>query len=198
MGYTSGIVIVKPDKHQRAERARDDIRQHFPLQAQVYMGADGLPPCEFAIATGWDTAYMVRAFQGAVRKLYFVQDFEPSFYAIGSESVLAENTYRFGFSGITAGGWLAEKLRAEYGMRTHAVGFGVEQERYQQLSRREPKSSGYFYARPTPRRAFRLGLLVLNAVWRRLPQTQFVLAELGYRGLPHSIPTSSLWHGSAR
>lgn len=197
MGYTSGIVIVKPDKHQRAEQARDDIRQHFfPLQAQVYMGADGLPPCEFAIATGWDTAYMVRAFQGAERKLYFVQDFEPSFYAIGSESVLAENTYRFGFSGITAGGWLAEKLRAEYGMRTHAVGFGVEQERYQQLSRREPEIKRvFFYARPpTPRRAFELGLLVLNAVWRRLPQTQFVLA--GWDTAGYHIPFPHLACGT--
>ena len=197
MGYVSGIVIAKPAQHSDAAQARDDIRTHFfPLQAQVYLGCDGLPPCEFALATGWDTAYTVRAFDGEAHKLYFVQDFEPHFFAMGTEWVLAENTYRFGFFGITAGGWLGHKLQADYGMQTHAVGFGVELERYRRLPRREPEIKRvFFYARPpTPRRAFELGLLVLNAVWQRRPDTQFVLA--GWDTAGYDIPFPHLACGT--
>ena len=192
MGYRSTIVVARPVMHHDAVEAREAIRTHFfPLQANVLLGEDELPPCEFAIATGWDTAYSVRAFTGAVHKLYFVQDYEPHFYPVGSESILAENTYHFGFFGIVAGNWLAERLACEYGMSTHSVGFGVELERYRRLPRREPEIRRvFFYARPpTPRRAFEIGLLVLNAVSERMPGTQFVLAgwdTAGYRiPFPH-------------
>lgn len=189
MGYRSTVVIGVPVMHQSAEEAREEIRRHFfPLRAQVLLGLSELPACEFAVATGWDTAYAVRAFTGAQHKLYFVQDYEPHFYPVGSESVLAENTYRFGFFGITAGDWLASKLAQEYGMSTHAVGFGVELDRYRRLPRREPEIRRvFFYARPpTPRRAFEIGLLVLNAVWKRLPDVQFVLA--GWDTAGYHIP----------
>lgn len=179
MGWESNIVIVSPTNHATAESARQDICNHFfPLKAGVFMGFDGLPNSEFVIATGWQTAYPVRAVAGDAKKLYFVQDFEPSFYSTGTESVLAENTYRFGFFGITAGGWLARKLKDEYGMLTHAISFGVDHDCYRQRPRREPEVKRvFFYARPpTPRRAFEFGLLVLEAVSRRLPDTQFILA----------------------
>lgn len=179
MGWESNIVIVSPTNHASAESARQDICEHFfPLKAKVFMGFDGLPNSEFVIATGWQTAYPVRAVAGEAKKLYFVQDFEPSFYPTGTESVLAENTYRFGFFGITAGGWLAQKLKDDYGMRTHAISFGVDHDCYRQRPRREREIKRvFFYARPpTPRRAFEFGLLVLDAVSRRLPDTQFILA----------------------
>lgn len=179
MGWESSIVIVSPTVHATAEAAKRDICEHFfPLQAKVFVGFEGLPNSEFAIATGWQTAYPVRALVGPVKKLYFVQDFEPSFYPTGTDSVLADNTYRFGLFGITAGGWLAKKLKTEYGMQTHAISFGVDHELYRQRPRREPKIKRvFFYARPpTPRRAFEFGLLVLEAVSRKLPDTQFILA----------------------
>ena len=179
MGWESGIVIVSPTVHATAEAAQHDICEHFfPLQAKVYVDFNGLPNSEFVIATGWQTAYPVRAVVGSAKKLYFVQDFEPSFYPTGTESVLADNTYHFGFFGITAGGWLARKLKAEYGMQTHAISFGVDHELYRQRPRREPEVKRVFlYARPpTPRRAFEFCLLVLEAVSRKLPETQFILA----------------------
>ncbi|QTD45041.1 glycosyltransferase family 4 protein [Ottowia testudinis] len=197
MGYTSNIVIVRPVMHQDSETARADIIEHFfPLRASVYMGLAHVPPSEFAVATSWETAYPVRALAGPVRKLYFVQDYEPYFYSVGTESVLAENTYRFGFFGITAGEWLAKKLAQEYGMHTHAVGFGVELDRYRRLPRREPGIRRvFFYARPpTPRRAFELGLLVLNEVARRRPDTQFVLA--GWDTSSYQIPFPHLACGT--
>ena len=178
-GYTSHVVIVRPQQHQDVYAAEKEIREHFfPLKASVVLGLAGLPPCEFAVATGWDTAYAVRDFTGATHKVYFVQDYEPWFYSVGSESLLAENTYRLGLYGITAGGWLASKLSREFGMHTRSVGFGVEGERYKRLPRRESDVKRvFFYSRPpTARRAFELGLLVLNLVWQQYPHTQFILA----------------------
>lgn len=180
MGWNSGIVIVNPTVHATAELARNDICCHFfPLNAKVYLGFKGLPNSEFAVATGWQTAYPVRAIRDSrIKKLYFVQDFEPGFYPTGTESVLADNTYHFGFFGITAGAWLARKLNAEYGMATHAISFGVDHELYFPRPKRGADVKRvFFYARPpTPRRAFELGLLVLEAVSRRLPKTEFILA----------------------
>jgi len=196
-GFESRIVIVEPAQHADAASAAEDIQRHFlALRAPVHLGLEGLPPCEFAVATAWNTAYVVRNFSGARYRVYFVQDFEPYFYPMGTEWVLAENTYRMGFFGITAGGWLAQRLAQDYGMRTRAVGFGVELQRYRRLPRREPDQRRvFFYARPpTPRRAFELGLLVLHEVWRCLPQTHFILA--GWDTSGYEIPFPHLSAGT--
>jgi O-antigen biosynthesis protein len=196
-GYTSHIVIARPQQHTSEEDARRDVVENFfPVNAQISIGLSHLPLCKFAVATGWDTAYDVRNFAGAQIKTYFVQDFEPWFYALGSDYLLAENTYRFGFYGITAGTWLAHKLRTEYDMQTSPVGFGVEQERYIRTPRRDPNLRRvFFYARPpTPRRAFELGLLVLNEVAKRLPGTQFILA--GWDTTAYHIPFPHLSCGT--
>lgn len=138
-----------------------------------------MPPAWFTFASSWETAYTVRNFQTTRQKCYFVQDFEPHFFAAGSHAALAEQTYRFGFLGITAGGWLAERLTREYGMRAEPIGFSYDKGRYLPLPR--PVDAGprriFFYARPhTPRRGFELGMLVLADVVRRLPDVEVVLA----------------------
>ncbi|TXK33190.1 glycosyltransferase family 4 protein [Ottowia sp. GY511] len=189
MGYQSTILIVGPTVHLDAVSARRDIADHFfPLKADVVIEGGDLPAAEFAVATGWQTAYFVRRFPSSLKKIYFAQDFEPYFYPMGSEYIFAENTYHFGFFGIAAGDWLAERLERDYGMKTRAVGFGVEHDRYRPLPRREPHIKRvFFYARPpTPRRAFELGLLVLDAVHRALPSVEFVLA--GWNTADYRIP----------
>ncbi len=113
-------------------------------------------------ATGWETAYPAYLDGSPARRLYFVQDFEPSFYPVGSESVLAENTYRFGFHGITAGGWLSNMLSHTYGMKTDHYDFSADVSRYF-VENEGPRNEVFFYARPvTARRAFELGILALE------------------------------------
>lgn len=189
LGYECRIVIVGSCHYPSARAARDVLRRHFvPLAAEVWLGADNIPPSYFSVATSWITAYHVRAFRGTAQRIYFVQDFEPFFFAAGSEYLFAENTYRFGFYGITAGEWLAGKLAGDYGMRTRVIGFAVELDRYSPRPRRDPEiRQVFFYARPpTPRRAFELGLLVLAEVARRLPDVKFVLAgwDVGHYVIP--------------
>jgi glycosyltransferase involved in cell wall biosynthesis len=160
------------------EMAKDIENWFFPLKAKVYIGAENAPPAAFSIATSWQTAYDVRNFQSTLTKCYFVQDFEPLFYPAGTEQVIAEQTYHFGFVGITAGDWLAKKLAAEYGMSTHAVGFSYDRDLYRPMaSRHSEEKRVFFYARPsTARRGFELGLAVLDEVAKRLPHVTAVLA----------------------
>lgn len=163
-----------------AQLKKDIANWYFPLKAETYVGAHTAPPAAISFATAWETAYIVRNFQPTLHRCYFVQDFEPWFSAAGSQSALAEESYRFGFTGITAGSWLAEKLKQEYGMTTHAVGFSYARDLYrlpEEGSAPLTSKRVFFYARPsTLRRGFELGMLVLNEVARRMPDVTIVMA----------------------
>lgn len=179
LGFSCRIVIVGEPKPESAKFAKEQIAKHFfSITGTVVIGMENASPAEFTIATGWQTAYYVRNFEHTCQKCYFIQDYEPWFYAVGSESVFAEETYRFGFLGITAGSWLATKLADEFGMKTSAVGFSYDHSLYRQgIRNADCKKRIFFYARPpTQRRAFELGLLVLAEVARRLDNTEVVFA----------------------
>ncbi|MFR0692313.1 glycosyltransferase [Enterobacterales bacterium AE_CKDN230030158-1A_HGKHYDSX7] len=178
-GFECRIIIVDNPLPKSAVVAKQDIhRWFFPLKAQVFVGTDGLPPAYFSFATSWQTAYTVRAFQATVTRCYFVQDFEPWFFPAGSEALMAEATYHFGFQGFTAGGWLAEKLRSEYAMQTCALGFSFDKDLYHPGPKPEDGTRRvFFYARPpTARRAFELGMLVLREVCRQRSDVTVVMA----------------------
>lgn len=128
------------------------------------------------VATGWETAYPVWRDSSPARRLYFVQDFEPYFYGVGTDSVLAENTYRFGFSGITAGNWLATRLSAEYGMPTRSYEFSADRNDYNLVNTGRRKEI-FFYARPgTTRRGYELGIMTLDNFARERPDYTINLA----------------------
>lgn len=178
-GYKCHISIMGVSDFANGEEARRSILKNFePLNAQVTMGLDEDDCHWLTIATSWPTAYAVRNVQRTVHKVYFVQDFEPEFYARGSDYLFAEDTYRFGFRGITAGNWLAEKLSAEYGMKCSSVGFSYDKQRYRPSEKRDKSVKRvFFYCRPpTVRRAFELGVFVLKEVYKNNPNIEFVLA----------------------
>lgn len=141
-----------------------EIRRYDPA-----VGVD--PGTQALFATGWETAYPAYRDGSPARRFYFVQDFEPYFYPVGSEYLLAENSYRFGFHGITAGRWLARKLASEYGMPTDPFDFAVDRSVYHMTNTGE-RDEVFFYARPvTPRRAFEFGLWALADFAALRPQT---------------------------
>ena len=157
---------------------------------------DDVPAAHFSIATGWQSAYSVRAYRGSPMKCYFIQDFEPWFYAVSAESSFADETYRFGFTGITAGAWLARKLSSEYRMRCHALGFSYDRELYQPTPRRDPNRLNVFcYVRPeTPRRGWETAALALDELHRRRPDVGIILAGGNVDGA--SLPFPALVTGS--
>src|SRR5690606_30371700 len=75
------------------------IRRGWPeIRAEVLDADDGVAGVDAAVATGWESAHVLaRRGTAPMRRLYFVQDYEPYFYPRGPEYALAEDTYRFGF-----------------------------------------------------------------------------------------------------
>ncbi|MDN4639290.1 glycosyltransferase family 1 protein [Agreia sp. PsM10] len=137
-------------------------------------------------ATGWETAYASFRDEANARRFYFVQDFEPYFTPVGSASVLAENTYRFGFHGITAGGFLSHKLSTEYGMAASHYDFGADKSLYNVTNQGRRKEI-FFYARPvTERRGFELGILALAHFARERPD--YVINLAGWDVSTYKIP----------
>lgn len=179
-GYRCNIIIDGYTEYSSPDKVKIDIREHFvAIDADVYIGKHNMPAAEVTFATSWTTAYTVKAFQSTNVKMYFVQDFEPLFYAQSSEYVLAENTYKFGFKAITAGSWLSKKLSSGYGMQTYPVGFSYDHDLYYTRDKKQSNTKRvFFYSRPpTPRRAFELGVLVMDYIYRNTNiNTEFVLA----------------------
>lgn len=161
--------------------------ENYPAEG---LGAD----IDVIIASNWPTVYRTARDASRARRLYFVQDFEPHFYPASSEAVLAENTYRFGYFGITAGRWLATKLERDYGMPTAHYDFGADLNNYP-LTNEGERRDVLFYARPsTPRRGFELGVLALELFHRERPDYGIHLVGQKLRGLAipftHSAPGS--------
>ena len=183
-----------------ADRVRDmiDRSSNYPnLKATyaLYDPAVGVGDEVDAIfATGWETAYPAYLDRSRARRFYFVQDFEPSFYPVGSENQLAENTYRFGFEAFTAGKWLATKLRDEYGMTTHPFDFAADMTLYKRTND-ERRKDVFFYARPvTMRRGFELGCMVLADVKKRRPDIRIHMA--GWDVSEWKVPFEYVNHGA--
>ena len=190
-GIECRIIIDGPCQFNTEKDARDCISKHFfPLKAEVSIGSHTMRPAWGSVATSWQTAYTVRNFRGSEEKFYFVQDFEPYFFARGSYYYFAEQTYRFGFKGITAGNWLAQKLSEEYGMETYPISFSYDHELYQRKKKKEKSFKRvFFYARPvTDRRGFELGLLALNEVHNRDKSIEFIFAGWDISGYKINFP----------
>ena len=177
-GYRCCIIVAAGAWFGTPEEVRERIRTwFFPVEATVALGIENAPPAHITIATAWMTAYDVRRFQPTRHRCYFVQDLELLFFAAGSGTAFCEATYRFGFQGITAGGWLEKKLADDYGMRTRAVGFSCDGSIYKLHPRQDPRRRIFFYGRPSSeRRAFELGVLALDRVCRDHPDAEVIFA----------------------
>lgn len=179
-GFHSRVYVYRANRFFDNKTIRTFVQSAFPIldsNVEVYYDVKYMKFAHATFATSWDTAYYVRRFENTISKFYFVQDYEPQFYAHGSEYQFAENTYKFGLRGITAGDWLKEKLNKEYGMKTDSFLFSYQRDVYYPTEKKDNKRRVFFYARPvTPRRDFELGLLALDELCKRLPDIEVIFA----------------------
>ena len=168
-GHDVTFYIYENSQAQSLSEAREIMQKSFKLNIPVkklknYEESDAL------IATGWETTYPTFNTETDAHKFYFVQDFEPYFYGVGSQYVLAENTYKMNFYGITAGPWLTKKV-SEYGMRSDYFEFGADLDIYRPKQKVQKKKKICFYARPvTERRAFEVGVMALDLFKQKHPE----------------------------
>jgi glycosyltransferase involved in cell wall biosynthesis len=185
-GHTNRIYIPG-ETASIATSATEMARKYFPVQTKVELMRDDIEDSDALIATSWPTAYTARKVGNTARKFYFVQDIESLFHANGSLNEFANETYRWGFYGITAGKWIADVLNRDFNMECTPFGFSYDREAYSPDGPRLlPNGTRrvLFYARPsTERRGFELGVLALSLVARKMPDVEFVLVGLTPRSI---------------
>jgi hypothetical protein len=181
-GHTCTVYFYQPTGRADVDGLREIIESsdaYADVNAELrnYDRDLGLAPDTQAVfATGWETAYPSFLDKTNAKRFYFIQDFEPLFYPTGSDALLAENTYRFGFHGITAGAWLSTTVREKFGMKADHFEFAVDKSLYN-VTNTGPRNEVFFYARPvTARRAYEFGLLVLSDFARLRPDVTINLA----------------------
>lgn len=167
-------------------------RSSYGVTCRIEKFGAHMPDAHAVVATHWPSAYAMFNVQTAGKRFYFVQDYEPSFYPVGTNSALAESTYRMGFHGLTAGRWLTEKLVAEFGMQSDWFPFGCDTSRYR-FNSSSKRNGVAFYARAgTPRRAVELGMLALELFAKRRPDIDLHLfgedlGKLPFKYMNHGL-----------
>lgn len=188
-GHKCRIYFYCPGPGSSVEAVKAVMGDSFPkvrASMQWLEKGEQMSPADGIFATSWQTAYSVYCSTLPAKKFYFVQDFEPYFYPVGSFYTLAENTYMLGLRGITAGKWLEKKLSSEYGMKTSAFSFGSDANIYSLRNKRKRREV-VFYARPTTaRRAFEVGILALDLFHKMHPD--FRINFIGWDVSEFSIP----------
>jgi glycosyltransferase involved in cell wall biosynthesis len=191
-------VIYLDDRHGwDIEQHRRNLRAWLPeIRAELRDVRAGIEDAHAIFATSWQTAYPVLASPALGARCYCVADFEPSFYPAGSEGLLAEATYGFGFHGVTHGRWLAQMLRRDYGMQTDHFDFGCDLETYtldRSPAAAERRTGICYYCRPsTPRRAHELAVATLDLFADRHPEVDIHFygeppGRLSFRAIDHGF-----------
>lgn len=186
-GHTCRVYLYSANTYVPVTQIRENLKGSYAqTKASIEWLKGPMADADAIFATGWETAYPVFNDPSKARRFYFVQDFEPAFYSVGSEYVLAENTYRFNFYGITAGGWLSNKLSSEYGMQCSHYDFGADTSLYR-FENKAVRKEIFFYARPvTTRRGFELGVMALQIFKEKMPD--YTINFAGWDVSEYDIP----------
>ena len=161
-----------------ADQLRQEVWKHFyPMNCPIHRYEGAIHAADVLIATHWTTVdAAVRARESVGEIMYFVQDFEPAFAPMGTEYILAENTYRLGLYHITSGPWCERLLKNQFGCEADHFLFPVDTSVYHPRSRTKPGRNILFFAKPEmPRRCFELGIIALDEFHRLCPEVEIVL-----------------------
>lgn len=175
LGHQVSLYFI--DSQDPGHVVRAQVREHFyPFKGHIGLLTADMPACDIVFATHWSTMAHAERMKDRIGEIvYFVQDFEPFFYAMGSEYVLAETTYRKGYYAITSGIWCEHFLRNTYGAEADHFKFPVDSSIYydHHLPRRTDRV--IFFAKPEmPRRCYELGLRALRQFHTLRPDVEIV------------------------
>jgi glycosyltransferase involved in cell wall biosynthesis/SAM-dependent methyltransferase len=191
LGYEIDLYFTDWDRSEG--ELNELIQKHFfPLRAQARRYTGHISSCDVSFATHWSTVEPVLTNRDAAREvMYYVQDFEPWFYPMGSEYLLAESTYRLGLYHITTGPWCTELLRTKYGAEADYFQFPVDTSTYFPRERTNSRKTLLFFAKPEmPRRCYSLGVRAIHALHRLRPDIEIVFfgsGEVDTRSVPFPV-----------
>ena len=175
-GHQVSLYFIGTEKDP--EVIKRQIQEHFyPINCAVYLFEGKIYPCDVVFATHWSTVSAAMTARGMAKEImYFVQDFEPAFSPMGSEYVLAENTYRLGLYHITSGPWCEVMLRRDFNAAADHFQFPVDRSIYYPRVRTKVNRNLVFFAKPEmPRRCFELGVMALREFHQLRPDVEIVM-----------------------
>lgn len=172
------------DTNMSETELRKTVRKHFyPFEGPMHRFGGRVDSEDVLMATHWSTVALAESVQSQVGEImYFVQDFEPAFYPMGSEYILAENTYRKGLYAITSGPWCAHILERDYGMAADSFRFPVDRDIYHaDAGGGAPRANRLlFFAKPEmARRCFLIGTMALREFHRIRPDVEILFFGSG-------------------
>lgn len=138
---------------------------------------------DIIFATSWKTAEVVKKYPGEMKKAYFIQDFEASFYPLGTQYLSACNSYCQGLYPITIGRWLAGKMIREYHAHAQYFDFCADAQVYKNLRQKREKAVCFIYQPHKPRRCSEIGLKALAIISCMRPDVKIYL--YGSNRKPH-------------
>ena len=176
-GHRLTVWVLDPDRSRHAADLRDDVLKDYqPIQAKVlpldasFFFSSG----DAVIATSWQTVDAVIQAQGFKERFYFIQDYEPFFYARGSEAVQAEATYSQGLACICASPWLDQIMRERFGAWSRSFWLAFDHRTYhctsEQLQERWQRQQGDDHT-------FHLGVYARRFTERRCVELAFAALE---------------------
>ncbi len=167
------------DTQMSKSELRQSVREHFyPFEGPVNRFTGYVDGEDVLMATHWSTVALAESVKSQVGEIiYFVQDFEPAFYPMGSEYILAENTYRRNLYAITTGPWCADILKRDYGMEADSFQFPIDRTIYIPEAAGETQRGKriLFFAKPEmARRCFLIGTMALREFHRLKPDYEIM------------------------
>ena len=181
------------------EELANIVNTHFyPIKRNKIFRYEGaVEPCDIGFATHWSTVKLLLYNKRFIKKLmYYVQDYEPLFYAMGSEYIMAENTYRLGLYHITAGPWCAETIKRNYNGKAVHYRFPIDRKIYYPRRTLEDREQEViFFAKPEMlRRCYEIGIEGLEIFHRLCPN--IVISLYGSNNVsPRYLPFPTNFYG---
>ena len=128
------VWVINPDRSNHSADLREDVLKHFqPVRAKVIPldSSFHFSSGDCIVATSWQTVEYVKNALGFTEKFYFIQDYEPYFYARGTNAVLAEQSYRQDLACICASPWLDKIMKNNFHRWSRYIWLAYDKNIYQ-------------------------------------------------------------------
>jgi len=204
-GHECTVWVKDPNLASHPTGWRDDVYRDYqqvkasflPLGVNFwYVTGDVL------VATSWDTVEPVMGHKGFNDRFYLIQDYEPYFFARGSSSLRAEDTYRQDIACICASTWLRKLMEERFGRWARHFDLAYESDVYKIHEEKDlniqPHEEGIchliVYSRKhTARRAVELCLEALDELAHR--RNDFVVHFFGANEVITEVSYQAFHHG---
>jgi hypothetical protein len=172
-GYHCDMYVASPEN---AVTLLERIKTGYgDFKGDVFSGFYLVRDYDAIFATSWDSAEPVLR-TDVKKKFYFIQDFEPWFFPMGTEYLKAENTYRYGFEGISIGKWLSHKISTEFNANVNYFDFCADSSIYHPLDNVKKEDAMCVIFQPfKPRRCEIIALKALQIVQEKYPNYKIYL-----------------------